>query len=64
MNNFLGFGLFICCLLLIFGSLEQERKMEYQRGQIEGLQTQLEHSQPNVNVTQNNRNSGMTGVQH
>ncbi|HLO52493.1 MAG TPA: hypothetical protein VK211_29105 [Kamptonema sp.] len=48
-----------CCVGLIFISLENERKMEYQRGQIEGLQMQIERSQPNVNVTQNNETNGV-----
>ncbi len=40
---------------------EAELKLQLQRqqGQIEGLQMQLERSQPNVNVTQNNETNGV-----
>ncbi len=52
-----SFALALCCVGFLFVALENERKMEYQRGQIEGLQMQIEKQQPTVNI--NNESNGV-----
>ncbi len=52
-------ALVLCCVGFLFVALENERKMEYQRGRIEGLEMQLEQRQQPINVTQNNETNGV-----
>lgn len=64
MLNHWAFIAILATISIIVIGWESDRRLERKQGQIEGLQMQLERTNPNITINQNNRNSGLTGLEN